>query len=438
MTRKNPSIERLEALTFRRQQVAFSLLTLFVFAALLLLHTLFSSRLGEPSKGVVLVLCGGFSLKVAEVIWLNGKHEGISDKVAKIETAISIVLLLILATILTYMTDRDEAPYFVLPAIGILQAAYHFGLTVTISSIVVSVSAMFIWIEYYFSLHPPARATEYLETGMISVIYGLMGPVVWFLVNQLRQKEALLHEQMDELESAREKLVVEEKLAAVGRLASGVAHEIRNPVTMIASSLSTAAYPAADSSEREEMYAIAMREAKRLEKLTGDFLSYARPSQPRRSLISIVDVIRHVADLAKLKVEDRKISVILNDLPEHLCEFDAAMVEGALLNLVFNAVDATPENGSVELRFKLNGSMVAIEVEDSGKKIPDDILAGIFEPFFTTKANGTGLGLAIARNVAKAHGGDLWLSDNREGKVVFTMTMTNCQSDQVQAEEHDG
>jgi hypothetical protein len=179
MMPKGIEIERDEALAFRRQQVAFSILTLFVLAALLLLHTLFSSRLGEPSEAVILVLCGGFSLKVAEVIWLNGKREGISEQVAKTETAISIVLLLTLAGVLTLLTDRDEAPYFVLPAIAILQAAYHFGLTVTISSIVISVSAMFIWIEYYFSLHPPARATEYLETGMISVIYGLMGPVVW-------------------------------------------------------------------------------------------------------------------------------------------------------------------------------------------------------------------------------------------------------------------
>lgn len=438
MTRETSETERIEALTLRRQQVAFCILTLFTFAALLLLHTLFSARLGAPSNTVILVLCGGFSLKVGEVLWLSGKREGIPESVAKIESAISIVLLIALAGVLALLTDRDEAPYFVLPAIAILQAAYHFGLTVTISSIVVSVAMMFGWIEHYFALHPPARATEYLESGMISVIYGLMGPVVWFLVNQLKRKQALLYKQMAELQSAREKLTADERLAAIGRFASGIAHEIRNPVAMISSSLATAAYPAAQHSEREEMFAIASREAKRLEKLTGDFLSYARPSQPRRSMASIADVINHVADVAKLKAADRAIKVECRIVNDYLGELDSAQVEGALLNLALNAIDATPANGSVELRNQISGNTICIDVENSGKKIDDYTLERIFEPFFTTKAHGTGLGLAIAKSIAKAHGGDIWVSGNRDGAVVFTMTLATPRQQADQAEGCNG
>lgn len=438
MTSENSEIERIEALTLRRQQIAFCILTLFTLAALLLMHTLFSGRIGAPSKTVILVLCGGFSLKVGEVLWLSGKHEGIPERTAKIESATSIVLLIALAGVLALLTDRDETPYFVLPAIAILQAAYHFGLTVTISSIVISVAMMFAWIQYYFSLHPPARSTEYLESGMISVIYGLMGPVVWFLVNQLKQKQTILYNQMAELQAAREKLTAEERLAAIGRFASGIAHEIRNPVAMIASALATATYPAAKQSEREEMFAIAMHEAKRLEKLTGDFLSYARPSQPHRAMASITDVISHVADVTRLRAEDRSISVDSRIAETYRSEFDASQVEGALLNLTLNAIDATPGKGLVELRCRLTDNMIRIEVENSGKKIRDEDLERIFEPFFSTKATGTGLGLAIARRIAKAHGGDIWVSTNHDGAVVFSMTLAMCQSDSDQTEDRDG
>lgn len=438
MIPKATNIERIEALAFRRQQIAFCILTLFVLSALLLLHTLFATRLGEPSGAVILVLGAAFALKVCEVVWLHGHHDGIIERTAKVETGISIIGLFILTGVLAFLTGRDEAPYFVLPAIAILQCAYHFGLFMTISSVVVSVTMIFSWIGHYFALHPPARTSEYLESGMISVIYGLMGPVVWFLVNQLKRKQVLLYEQMSDLESTREKLVAEEKLAAIGRFASGIAHEIRNPVAMIVSSLSTATYPAAEAGEREEMFAIAAHEAKRLERLTGNFLAYARPSPPQRSLLPITDLMHHVADLAKLKAADRSISVECRIASDCLAEYDSAQVEGALLNLALNAIDATPEDGRVELRSQLSGNIIRIDVENSGKMIAEDALGRIFEPFFTTKANGNGLGLAIARSVAKSHGGDLWVSRNCDNSVVFTMTLTTCIYSTTQTEDFDG
>jgi len=104
-------------------------------------------------------------------------------------------------------------------------------------------------------------------------------------------------------------------------------------------------------------------------------------------------------------------------------EVDPSQLEGALLNISLNALDATPPGGTIELRSQVKGNLLSIEVENSGLKIPDDHLHRVFEPFFTTKPTGTGLGLAIARGVAIAHGGDLCVSTNRDGAVVFTMTI---------------
>lgn len=419
-----PSIKSIEAQALRKQQSAFCVLTLFVIAVLLLLHALFAPLLGEPSKGVILILAFAFLLKMWEALWLQGKREGLSAKAARIETAISIVGLFTLAVVLAFLTNRDDSPYFVLLAIPILQSAYHFRLLPTIATIVAAIGMMFIWNQHYFSLHPPARPTEYLETGMIAVIFCYVGPLVWFLVNQLRQRESNLYEKMIELEATREKLLAEEKLAAVGRFASGIAHEIRNPVAMISSSLATAAFPASDEVEREELFAIASREARRLENITTDFLTYARPPTPQRSSTSISDIVHHIADVTRIRATGRSVDVKSQLSSEEIfAEADAAQLEGALLNLSLNALEATPPGGHVELRLHSDESTIFMEIENSGKPIPDSHLASIFEPFFTTKAGGTGLGLAIARGVAVAHGGDLWVSENADGVVVFTMTL---------------
>ena len=436
--RNTPSIESFEALAFRRQQTAFCVLTLFVIAVLLLLNALFAPLLGEPSLPAILILGVIFLLKVFEIIWLQDKQDGISERTAQIETAISSAGIFIAAAAVAFTTNRDDSPYFVLLAIPILQCAYHCGLMPTLATVAAAIGMMFTWIQHYFHIHPPPRLSEYRETGMVALIFAITGPLVWYLVQQLKEKEFKLYEKMAELESAREKLFAEEKLAAVGRLASGIAHEIRNPVAMISSSLATAAYPAANSEEREEMFAIAAREAARLENLTGEFLTYARPSNPQRSSTSIDEIVRHIANVTRMRAAGRSIEVLYLSGGEIFAEIDANQVESALLNLSLNALDATPDGGRVELRSRANGTQLSVDVENSGKMIPKAQVDRVFEPFFTTKPDGTGLGLAIARQIAVSHGGDIWLSSNQDGAVVFTMAVSNHAPDETSKETDDG
>lgn len=415
------SSEQLEALEFRRQQIAFGVLTLFVIATLLLIHTLFASLLGEPSTPVILLLAGGFAFKMLEVIWLQGKREGISEKSARHQTVGSIVGIFLLAFLLAYFTDRDDPPYFVLLAIPILQCAYHLRLASTILTIAAAICMMFAWTLHFFYSHPPPRPTEYLETAMIAAIYTLMGLLVWYLINQLKSNEQRLAKNMKELESTRERLISEEKLAAVGRFASSIAHEIRNPVAMITSSLSTANNLASDGPERGEMLSIAGREAKRLEKLTKDFLVYARPMKPKRSQTSLIDILEHIVELTKMHAAGRNLSVTYATFGNEHAKIDQSQIESALVNLCLNAVDATPDGGQIEVRSRDYHSLLLLDVQNSGPKIEPEHLKQVFEPFFTTKPGGSGLGLAIARGVAVAHGGDLYVSRNEDGLVVFTL-----------------
>jgi len=258
---------------------------------------------------------------------------------------------------------------------------------------------------------------------MLALVLAIVGILMWILARLLRAHQTALSSALIDLQNARESLVREEKLAAVGRLASGIAHEIRNPVAMIASALTTAADSATDVKEREEMFAIAGRQARRLESLTTEFLTYARPSVPRRSPILVADLLSAIASGTRIRATDRHIEVTCRTAQEATVDIDASQVEGALMNLTLNAVEATTESSAIIVVAELENNALNIEVENSGPSIPDSNLARIFEPFFTTKHGGTGLGLAIARGVARAHGGDLWVSRNESGRVAFTMTL---------------
>lgn len=406
-----------------RQKSVFSSIALLVIAALLLLHTLFSSILGRPSFKVVILLGIGLALAALELMWLRMPGRMLTERAVKIESCYSIGLAFALTALLTYVTNRDESPYFVLLAIPILQCAYVFGLFPTILTIVAADGMIFFWLSHFFVLHPPARVSEYLEGGMISAIYMQMGLLVWFLVHRLKTNQLRLSATLTDLKATRERLISEEKLAAVGRLASGIAHEIRNPVAMISSSLSTASHPETEAAVRDEMFAIAAQESKRLEYLTADFLTYARPTRPNRSPVLINDLLLYIAGVTKAQAARHSITLASELLEKISIEVDVPLVEGALLNLVLNAIDATPEGGSIKLNAALDGEMLTINIEDSGPSIPASDLVRIFEPFFTTKPSGTGLGLAIARGAAKAHGGDLRLSSNRDGCVIFSMSL---------------
>ena len=421
---KIPSLEVFEAHSFRRQQTAFCVLTLFVLGLLLLLHTFFHSLLGEPSISVIVILGIGFSLKFLEIVWLQGRTDEIGEKAAKRETFLSVAMIFILAGWLAVLTDRDDNPYFVLLAIPILQCAYYCGLKSTAVTIAASITMMFWWTEHFFALHPPRRPTEYLETGMISIIYVLIGILVWLLVHQLKQQQSRLYESMATLHVTREQLVDEEKLAAVGRLASGIAHEIRNPVAMISSSLATAANSNLGEADREEMIQIAAREASRLGQLTTEFLTYARPVAPQLSSVLVNDLLSYTVDAVKAHAAGRSVEVSYACSEDLTIQVDSAQVQGALLNLVLNAIDSSYSPGAIALEAAQKDGQVQINVQNTGEPIADADLPRIFEPFYSAKPGGTGLGLPIARRVAEVHGGDLWVSSNQKGCVAFSMTLS--------------
>jgi signal transduction histidine kinase len=192
---------------------------------------------------------------------------------------------------------------------------------------------------------------------------------------------------------------------------------------MISSALATAFNRGPDSPESREMFDIAAREASRLESLTTDFLTYARPRSLSRQRCDVADSIAYIADVCRPRATETGVAIRKEGRDELWADIDSGQLQQALLNLTINAVEASPSGAAVTLRGVRDNQRLRIEIENTCGPIPPGAAEHIFEPFFTTKPSGTGLGLAIARSIAMAHEGVLILSRNEPDMVQFSIIL---------------
>jgi len=234
------------------------------------------------------------------------------------------------------------------------------------------------------------------------------------------------HDQTDEHVLA-ERSRRAEKLAAVGTLAAGLAHEIRNPLNgaqLHLAFLERALTRQSASRDLLDAVGVVGGEIKRLASLVTDFLAFARPSPLDRKPASLGALVDRVASLAE--AEARRVNVgVERDLPtrEVVAEIDAAKIEQVLLNLVRNAIEACAPSGRgvVTLRLRREPRSGLLEIEDDGPGIPGPH-APIFDAFYTTKPDGTGLGLAITHRIVTDHDGTIEV-DSRPGRTVFRVAL---------------
>ena len=423
------SVVATDLVSFQRQESLFIILNLVLLPLLVLMHSAFAGFWGKPSLAVVTAVGLAFLLRILELIWVRSLSRPLTVAQVRVLTWSSIVFNLMLATLLSDLANHDDNPYFVLMVVPVLESAFRFSLPAVFGVVWSAGLLNFFEVWHYFVQYPPLDVAEYVEAGTISILFAIVGVLVWALVNFLRRKEEHLAANLLELERTREKLLQEETLAAVGRLSSAIAHEIRNPVAMISSSLATAARGGLDSAQREEMCEIAAMEAARLEKLTDDLLTYARPRPPEMVATPVADTLAYIASLCCAHAGEKGVQIRVDADESLIAHMDPGQVQQALLNLVMNAVEAAPDGGTICLRIEPDSDhKMRINVENSGAAIPPDEAVRIFEPFFTTRIKGTGLGLAIARNIARAHGGDLVLTSNSPQRVCFSLILPMSQA----------
>jgi two-component system sensor histidine kinase HydH len=417
-TRQDWSLLASDRDSFVWQESSFAALNLALIAGLVVLHLVSAQYFGTFSGAVIVLLGGGFVVQLAGLGWILTRAAMPPASRASALTWLTIGLNTALAVSLQLLTWGIDSQYFVLMVVPVLIAAFRLDLWRAAGVILVAdfISFLAAW--------PLGSIGEYSEAGATSVIYTIAGALVWLLVDNLRRRERLLERSLGELESAREKLLFEEKLAAVGRLSSAIAHEIRNPVAMISSSLATAVRAGQSDETRSEMMQIAATEADRLSRLTSEFLTYARPRAPQNVRSRVLGTLTYAASVARAHAENRRVELEVGADPAMEANFDPAMLQQALLNLLLNAIDACSPGDTVSLLAEPGESgAILLHVTNPDGPIAAETVAHLFEPFFTTKPGGTGLGLAIARNIAHAHRGELTLSINQPGTVCFTLEL---------------
>jgi signal transduction histidine kinase len=266
--------------------------------------------------------------------------------------------------------------------------------------------------------------------------------------DEIGELEAAFEKMVSGLARAQSLALSNERLAAIGKMAAHVTHEIRNPlsamglnVEMLEEELSQVngggGVEARQRSEVQNLLRAIQREIQRLEHLSEEYLRVARLPQPRMEADDVAAVVQEVVTFARPEVELAGCSIALEvqtSLPSAL--FDEAQLRQALLNLFRNAREAMPGGGGIDVRVAAEGMSVIIEVADRGGGIPEPIRARVFDPFFSTKGEGTGLGLAITRHIVEAHGGSVTCDPRDGGGTVFRIALPIAPSKHVLQAAH--
>jgi signal transduction histidine kinase len=248
------------------------------------------------------------------------------------------------------------------------------------------------------------------------------------------------------LKEAQEELISREKLTATGELAAAVAHEIRNPLSIISMSVQHIHSKLAPNDPLRECAEVVAQKIERLNNLAKQLIDYGRPGQVNLKSVNLHHHLDSTLRLAKAKCASKKVEIIRHyDLTLPPIKMDEEQMDEVFINIIENALDAMPNGGKLLVTTHLDQRVerVIIQFCNNGKGIPSRHRHRIFEPFFTTKKGGTGLGLAICHQIVNAHGGRISFESKISGRqkgTTFTLSLPlspqglvseNLQSDRV-------
>jgi len=241
-----------------------------------------------------------------------------------------------------------------------------------------------------------------------------------------------------EREALEKRLYEAEHLSRVGQLASGIAHEIRNPLNYISLAidhLKAEMLPSCGDkcAELTELTDKIKEEVRRANYMVLNFMNYGRPLKLRRALVPYGEILSKVLPLLNDRLTEQHIQIVQeidNDLPP--LWVDQELLRNCILNFINNAVQAMDNGGSIRLGANLDeiGSRIRLTFADQGKGIQEEDIAKIFQPYFTTKDVGIGLGLAITERIIKEHGGEILTESSPGQGTTFTVVLPLRQEQQ--------
>jgi two-component system, NtrC family, sensor histidine kinase HydH len=337
--------------------------------------------------------------------------------------AVLTIGLLQLLMPLEYKLWHDLFPrLYYLP---IVAAALHYGWRGGLAAAVLAIAAFSPRI--IASSQEERLVYEYIEILSFILVAILTG----VLVDRERRQQAELRKSAEQLAAVYDKLQSNfegmkraERLSAIGQLSAGLAHEIRNPLASIAGAASILQRSGPPDARNEKCLEIITHECGRLNRLLTDFLNFAGPQPPSFQRVEIDRILDNVINLAVHAMARRNIDVRKRASDQTLTlDCDPEQLEQVLLNLVINAVQASPDEGEVEVAAEPVEDNVAIRVVDHGSGVRPEHIDRLFDPFFTTKETGTGLGLPVAHQIVGQMGGVLNAVPNPDGGMTFSVIL---------------
>jgi signal transduction histidine kinase len=254
---------------------------------------------------------------------------------------------------------------------------------------------------------------------------------VSILVNQLSvaivnahlyqsEKEALL-----ELRAAQKRLIESERLAALGRMAASIAHEVNNPLGIIKNYLTIIAKSSEATPDLQKNVVIVHEEVDRIARIVKQLLDFYRPALERQVELNVIEILSSTLDLISSKLESTGIEIIRQfEDTELRVSGSTNKLKQVYLNLILNARDVMPNGGKLTVIARRSAGYAEVDFSDTGTGITPDELPKVFEPFFTTKKEtGTGLGLAVCHGIISSHNGVISVSNNSEGGATFTIKL---------------
>ena len=343
----------------------------------------------------------------------------------KLSRPLLVALVIAAISLAHYLTDPSQIWWHVayqdLCYAPILVAAYWFGMAGGVATAVVAALGSGVHFHSEWHDNTPFIVSMYGQ-GVGFVIAGAVGGALAQAqrraMQRYQQALAAAETAHAELRASHEQLVRADRLSSLGEIAAGLAHEIGNPLAGVKGALEIIASRAAASTPEAEFSAIAAREIARLEGLIEEFLRYARPRAPHRTRSDIFDVLERVTSLVGPEAAGQGVSVTMRRSSVPPALIDADQMVQVFMNVVLNAVQATPAGGRVEIGASISDAMLAVDVRDEGPGIPPEHVGRIFDPFFSTKKRGTGLGLSISNRIVQSHGGRIEVLQPGKGSIV--------------------
>lgn len=374
-----------------------------------------TARRGDAFEIVPIVLLG-----IAQV--LEPKIPALASTRGRV---IWIVLKLALGWVLIGFTDGVNSPYWLVLLLPVVTAATTFGLGGTLAFILLSCGS---YLTFLVWVGEPSQVTVDLALRIIFI--GVVGNLANILAEELRvqsEKHRQAAEQLAQanvqIQHAEEAVRRSDRLAALGQLSAGLAHELRNPLgTIRASSEMLSRTVAVENEVAREVAGFIASEVDRCNALITRFLQFARPLELKLAPSDLGQTLDRAIALVEREVSG--IAIYRNYEPDiRPFPFDAELMERVFYNLVLNAVQATDAGGAVTVKARAAGRAAEVAVIDRGAGIGVEQMNQIFNPFFTTKPQGVGLGLAIVSKIVDEHGGKIAVESEPGKGSIFRVLL---------------